>query len=65
VDYSYTAVEEEAALAKLTAAAAVYDATSPSAVSLQSFEGAHMPAHVFREQVGHYYTVCIRSIPDR
>jgi hypothetical protein len=45
------------AAGKITEAAVLYDRYHPSAVQLDAFEGAGMPAHVFKEQLRRVFNV--------
>lgn len=51
VSMQFTPEDKETAVAKLRAAAKLYDKTTPGAMSMKAFEVKEMPPHVFKEQL--------------
>ncbi|KAG5187695.1 hypothetical protein JKP88DRAFT_253942 [Tribonema minus] len=51
VDFTFTDADVASGLAKLRAVAAMYDPSSPSALSLEGFGGESMQPHVFKDQL--------------
>lgn len=51
VSFNFTKEDEKRVLKKISDAARLYDQSSPSAISMKSFEVAFMPPHIFKEQL--------------